>query len=104
MRRGVCLLNAGQYELAAAAFLRDHAEKESPYAPHLIDAAEAYGEELRILDQAMREAPWSFDAEDRRRQMADRGLRARMAQALRAAKVKDQLAVHALELALAEVQ
>jgi hypothetical protein len=104
VNRNVTLSGLRDARRAAAAFVRNQARDEAAYAPCLVEAAEAYDEEVRILDYAMSEAPSTFDSESRQLRMADPDLRGRMAEALRAAKVKDRVAVQALELALAELK
>ncbi len=88
---------------AAAGFLKNMAEEVGSGQPPLLEAAAAYEEEVRMLEDAMELGAFPFQAEARRLQMADPGLRGRVAALLRQAKEKDAEAIGYLGCALQEM-
>jgi hypothetical protein len=88
---------------SAAAFLRSMADVDGAARPDLLAAADAYDEEVRILDEAMHAAPFCFSPEEERLKIADPALRAAQAEAVLTAKEIDARAVEHLERALASM-
>jgi len=86
----------------AARFLRSMKGAAGDASTQLEAAAVLYNEEVGILDRMLKVAPSdaNFSPEDRRLEMADRGLRERMAKMVIEAKDKDEEAVEKLESAL----
>ncbi len=92
--------------------LRDARKAATEFLKHMADgaakgdvlaAAAAYEEEGRILEDALKEAPFCFAPEEQRLRMADPKLRAQLAQAVLAAKEKDRQAIERLEQALLKI-
>jgi len=106
-----CLVNANvvtcvlrEARASAAGFLREMARDGVPGRDDLMAAAVAYQEEADIIVEAEKVAPYSWHPEERRLQMADPELRARLAGLVLQAKEKDERAVWLLERALKEIE
>jgi len=106
-----CLVNANvvtcvlrEARASAAGFLREMARDGVPGRDDLMAAAVAYQEEADIIVEAEKVAPYSWHPEERRLQMADPELRARLAGLVLQAKEKDEWAVRRLERALKEIE
>ncbi len=101
-----CLVNANvltcvlrEARASAAGFLRDVAREGVPGRDELMAAAVAYQEEADIVTSAEEIAPYTWHPEDRRLQLADPDLRARLAGLVLQAKEKDAQALAHLEKA-----
>ncbi len=89
---------------AAAGFLRNMADAGPAAAAAVLQAADAYAQEFRVLDHAMGVAPFCTDREEKRLQMADPNLRQELAGLVRQAKEKDQEATAHLARALQQIE
>jgi RNA polymerase sigma factor (sigma-70 family) len=101
-----CLVNANvllcvlkEARASAAGFLREMAQEGVPGRDELMAAAVAYQEEAEIVVEAEELAPYTWHPEERRLQMADPDLRARLAALVLQAKEKDAQALAHLEKA-----
>jgi RNA polymerase sigma-70 factor (ECF subfamily) len=86
---------------SAAAFLRRMTDVAGTAGGELLAAAKAYDDEVRVLDEAISDAPFCFSPEEKRREIVSPALRTRLAHAVRAAKAEDEKAVGHLKRALA---
>jgi hypothetical protein len=85
----------------AARFLRTTAATNPPGAEGLLQAAEAYEQEVAVLEAAMQIAPWTGAPEEERLRLADPERRRELAALVREARVHEERAVEHLEAALA---
>jgi RNA polymerase sigma factor (sigma-70 family) len=104
--RAMALGNDGVHLLrckrdAAAHFLRTMAATDLPCASELLQAAEAYEQEVPVVEAATHITPWSFGPEEERLRLADPELRRKLAVLVREARVHEERAVEHLEAALA---